>query len=132
MMDAAVLAASAVGVLAPYLVEGGKEAAKTMGKEAAAAGLQLLGWLRERLTGAGGEALGDVEKEPADADAQAALRVQVKKLLEREPALAAELERLVSEAEKERPAGVTQSNVQAGDQNRAANVSGSGNAVNVS
>ncbi len=58
--------------------------------------------------------------------------MQVKKLLEREPALAAELERLVSEAEKERPAGVTQSNVQAGDQNRAANVSGSGNAVNVS
>ena len=46
--------------------------------------------------------------------------------------IAAELERLVGEAEKERPAGVTQSNVQAGDQNRAANVSGSGNAVNVS
>jgi hypothetical protein len=64
MIEIGPLAASAVAALAPYLVEGGKEFAKTVGKEAAGGGLRLLGWLRERLAGAGREALEDVEKAP--------------------------------------------------------------------
>ena len=129
MIEIGALAASAVAALAPYLVEGGKEFAKTVGKEAAGGGLRLLGWLRERLAGAGREALEDVEKAPGDEDTRGALRVQVRKLLEREPGLAGELEALVAAAREGAPAGVAQSVSQVGDGNVGANISGSGNSV---
>lgn len=129
MMDPASLATAAVAVLSPYLVEGGKEMAKTVGKEAATGGLKLLGWLKGRLTGAGAEALAEVEQAPADQDAQGALRLQVRKLLEREPGLQEELRGLLATI----PATLTGQKIeQVGDQNRAAAVAGQGHTVTVS
>jgi hypothetical protein len=98
MIEASVLAASAVGALAPCLVD-------EDGKEAAGAGLRLLEWLRGKLTGGeGAGALEEVAKAPGDAAAQAALRVQITKLLEREPELAGELGRLVWDVQNEEEA----------------------------
>jgi hypothetical protein len=117
--DAGVLASSTVGALALYLAEGGKDAAKTVGKGTTDAGLRLLGWLRERLASGGVEALDDIERAPANADTQAMVRVQITKLLEHEPGLAGELGRLVWGVQNESEKWVLQSNVQVGDRNRA-------------
>lgn len=129
MTDPASLAVAAVAALGPYFLAGATEAAKTVGKEAASGGLQVLGWLRSKLIGAGAEALVDTEKAPQDADAQAGLRVQVGKLLEGDPKLADELAGLLAKVE-----GGTkvQRIMEEGDNNRAVVVDGSGNTVNVS
>ena len=129
MTDPASVAAATVALLSPYLVTGATEAAKTVGKEAATGALQIVGWLRSKLIGAGVEALAEVEKAPQDADAQAVLRVQVRKLLEGEPKLADELAALLAQAPA--PAKVMQVR-QDGSDNRAAVVDGAGNTVSVS
>ena len=64
-----------------------------------------------------------------DADAQGALRLQIRKLLEREPGLAGELETLQAEVPA---ADEAQSINQIGDRNRAAMVKGTGNTTTVS
>jgi hypothetical protein len=89
------LAAAAVGFLVPYLTEAGKEAAKTVGKETAGAGIKLLGWLRDKVTGRAKEALEDLEKQPDSAENQADLRKQLAKLLEQQPDLAEQLRLLL-------------------------------------
>src|SRR3954469_2905008 len=89
------LAAAAVSLLAPYLTEAGKEAAKTIGKETASAGPRLLGWMHEKLSGRAKEALEDLEKTPSSEDNQADLRKQFTKLLEAQPDLQAELQALL-------------------------------------
>lgn len=127
MSDPAGLATTAVAVLSPYLAAGGTEAAKALGKEAAAGGVKLLGWLRGRLTGSGAEALAEVEAAPRDVDAQGALRIQVRRLLEGDAALASELEVLLASLPEPGP-----SIVQQGDRNRAAVVGGRQNTVSVS
>ena len=92
------LAAAAVGLLSPYLADAGAEAAKTVGKEAAEAGIKLLGWLREKLTGRGKEALAELEEKPGSQLNQDDLRTQLAKLLEKEPDLVPQLQALLSEA----------------------------------
>ena len=129
MTDPATLAAAAVALLSPYLVAGATEAAKTVGKEAATGGLQVLGWLRSKLTGAGAAALAEAEQAPQDTDAQAALRLQVRKLLEGDAALATELAALLAAVPK---AARQQTLTQTGNENRAAVVDGTGNTVSVS
>lgn len=129
MSDPAGLAVTAVAVLGPYLAAGGAEAAKTLGKEAAAGGLKLLGWLRAKLAGSGAEALAEVEAAPQDVDAQGALRLQVRKLLAGDAALAGELEALLASVAQ--PQAGPQI-VQTGDGNRAALVVGQGHKVSVS
>lgn len=129
MIDPGTLAAAAVAALSPYLVEGGKEAAKAAGKETAAGALRLLDWLKGKLTGAGAEVLAEVEKAPQDADAQGALRLQIRKLLEREPALAGELERLLAGLPEPAKQQVLS---QIGNDNHLAAVIGTGNTMNVS
>ena len=69
-----------------------------------------------------------MEKTPQDADAQAALRLQVRKLLEGDGALAGELEALMAAVPK---AGKQQTLTQTGNENRAAVVDGTGNTVSV-
>ena len=59
------VAATVVTLLGPYLTEAGKEAAKAVGKETASAGLKLLGWMRQKLTGRAKEALVDFEQNPS-------------------------------------------------------------------
>lgn len=129
MTDPATVATATVALLSPYFVAGATEAAKTVGKEAAAGALQVLGWLRSKLTGVGVEALAEVEKAPQDADAQAVLRVQVRKLLEGEPKLTDELAALLAKASA---TAKVQKIVQDGNDNRAAVVDGTGNTVSVS
>jgi len=98
------LAAAAVGLLSPYLADAGAEAAKTVGKEAAEAGIKLLGWLREKLTGRGKEALAELEEKPGSQLNQDDLRTQLAKLLEKEPDLVPQLQALLSEARAQEPA----------------------------
>jgi hypothetical protein len=93
------LAAAAVAALLPYLTEAGKEAAKTVGKETAEAGMKLLGWIREKLNDHAQEALDDLVAQPDSEDNQADLRKQVTKLLDQQPQLAFELRPLVSQAQ---------------------------------
>jgi hypothetical protein len=93
------LAAAAVAALLPYLTEAGKEAAKTIGKETAEAGMKLLVWMREKLTGQGKNAFDDLVARPSSEDNQADLRKQLAKLLEAQPQLVSELSPLVSQAQ---------------------------------
>jgi hypothetical protein len=93
------LAAAAVALIAPYLTEAGKEAAKTMGKETAEASLRLLGWMREKLGGRAKEALTELEEKPDSQINQDDLRTQLAKLLTKQPALVPELRTLLSAAQ---------------------------------
>lgn len=94
------IAASAVTFLSPYLAK----AADSIVPKAAE---ELYGALRARLTQkpAAAEALHDLEKAPADADAQAALRLQLKKLLGEDAEFAAQLKGLVEEIDRTAPRG---------------------------
>jgi hypothetical protein len=93
------LAAAAVALIAPYLTEAGKEAAKTTGKETAEASLRLLGWMREKLGGRAKEALTELEEKPDSQINQDDLRTQLAKLLTKQPALVPELRTLLSAAQ---------------------------------
>lgn len=125
----ATMAATAVAAVVPYLVEAGKQGAKKLGEEAAGGAVKLLGWLKARLTPGGQEALAKLEQAPDDADRQAALRVTLKDRLAEAPDLRDELAELLQAIP---PAAIDQRLVQEGDHNRAAQVVGSGNRVNMS
>lgn len=122
------LAVAAVGFLAPYLTEAGKEAAKTVGKETAGAGLKLLGWMREKLTGRAKEALAELEEKPDSQLNQDDLRTQLAKLLEKQPDLVPQLQALLSEA---KPLGdvLTQT---VGEGAKASQIKGDQNTVSIS
>src|SRR4029077_7654215 len=90
------LAAAAVSVIAPYVTEATKEAAKTVGKETTEAGLKLLGWMREKLTARAKEAPTELEEKPDSQLNQDDLRRQLAKLLEKQPELAPQLQELLS------------------------------------
>jgi hypothetical protein len=89
--------AAAVGLLAPSLTEAGKEAAKAIGKEIAEGGFKLLGWMRDKLTGRGKEALQELEEKPDSQLNQDDLRTQLARLLEKQPELVPQLRALVEE-----------------------------------
>ena len=106
-MDAVVpLAGQVVAILAPflpYLVAAGQKVADGAVKELEGKAGQVAQALWERLNPrveakpAAQEAVQDVAASPDDQDAQASLRVQVRKLLSDEPALAEELARVLEE-----------------------------------
>lgn len=100
-MDTAELTSALTGLLAkvlPYLIKGGEtaaeEAGKQLGKEVWEAGKALWARLRAKLDRrpAAQEAAQDVADAPQDTDRQAALRVQLKKLLEADTDFAAWVE----------------------------------------
>jgi hypothetical protein len=122
------LAAAAVGLLTPYLTEAGKEAAKTVGKETAGAGLKLLGWMREKLTGRAKEALSDLEEKPESELNQDDLRTQLAKLLEKQPDLVRQLQELLSKA---KPLGDAMSQT-VGAGAKASQIKGDRNKVSIS
>jgi hypothetical protein len=128
-MDPITLAGAAVALVTPYLAEGGKELAKKVGGEAGAQIVKLYEKVKAKLTGGGGEALADLEKQPNDADSQAALRVQLKKALEADPAFRAELGALVEEIRAKGGEQIIQSANVTGDQNVTTQIAGSGNVV---
>ena len=91
-MSVEILAAAAVALVAPYLVELGKGAAKVVGGEVAR---PVLDWMRAKLGGPAKEALADLEQYPEIEDNLADLRKRLTKALEAEPALADELRALL-------------------------------------
>jgi len=110
-MDITALAQGLVAFLAPFLPyllktgkEAGKEAAKKIGEQFSEDAWErakaLWGKLRPKVEvkPAAQEAVQDVATAPDDADAQAALRLQLKKLLAEDQALAAEVTQLWEEA----------------------------------
>jgi len=100
-MDPIAIATGVLTVLTPFLMEGGKAAAKKAGEALWAA-------LEKRFKGnlVAEEALVDVKAKPQDEDNQAALRKQIRKLAEADAAFKAELERLLAAAEAEAPGSV--------------------------
>ncbi len=113
MPDSSQLIPQLVSFLAPflpYLLQMGEQAAEEAGKKLGADAWErakaLWGRLRPRVESkpALQEAIQDAAAAPQEEDALAALRQQLKKLLAEDPALAAEIARLWSEAQA---AGVT-------------------------
>jgi hypothetical protein len=108
-MDVAPLVAYLAPFL-PYLLKAGESAAGEAGKKFTAAAWEkahtLWGRLKPKVEAkpAAHEAAQDVAQNPADADALAALRLQMKKLLEADENLKKEIAALWQEAEA---AGVT-------------------------
>ena len=105
-MDVQTLAREVVAFLAPflpYLVKAGGEAAKEAGKKFGEAAWEqakaLWGKLHPKVEAkpAAQEAVQDAAAAPQDEDAQAALRLQLKKLLAEDETLAVEVARLVQE-----------------------------------
>lgn len=111
MDSVAPLAGQVVAILAPFLpqlVTAGQKVAEGVGSELGEHGEEIARALWERLAPriearpASKEAAQDAALNPKDADAQAALRVQLRKLLTEDTALAEELTTLLN---KDRPAG---------------------------
>lgn len=124
-MELASLAATISGFLAPvlpYLIKGGEEAAKEVGKKFGAAAWEkakdLWARLRPRLETkpAAQDALQELAQAPEDQAAQGALNLQVRKILAADSGLAQELVRWVKEAQQ---AGV-RITVASGDRSMAA------------
>jgi hypothetical protein len=132
-MDIQALAHWAAGLLAPslpYLLASGQKAAEEIGKEAGGDAWRASKSLWERLRPkiearpAALEAAEDVASTPTDEDALAVLRVQLKKLLTEDEALAAEVARIYEEAKKQ---GVTV--IAAGDRSVAIGGDASGTII---
>jgi hypothetical protein len=100
-MNPATIATAVVTFLIPLLAEGGKATAKK-GGEALVAALER----RFKEKPAAQEALEDVKKDPQDEDLQAALRVQLKKLLAADEAFRAELTQLLEQIKSTSGGGI--------------------------
>lgn len=98
------LAASVVATLSPYLVKAGEEFAKEAGKAALGKIEALYQFLNKRFKNhpAAKEALGDLKKKPDNADMQAALRVQIAKLLTADPSLAKSIQEMLGEIKQDK------------------------------
>lgn len=122
------LAATTVTLLTPVwsaIVDGG---AKELGKTSVAA---IIDSLKARLRSTPAEAaLTDAEKDPKDADTQAALRKELKKAMQNDESLTKFISEWTAQAEAVLGTSVRQSLIITGDNNRTVQVSGSGNNIN--
>lgn len=123
-----VTAAAAVALIAPYLAKMGETAAVKVGEAGAEAAVNVLAWMRRKLTGRAGEALKELEDSPRDEDNQAVLRQQLRKALEADLALAEELRALIPPEMME--SGSMRQDV-SGAGAKAAQVRGSGNTTTI-
>jgi len=98
------LATSVVAALAPYLMKAGEEFAKEAGKAAVNKIGTLYQFLNKRFKNhpSAKEALDDLKAKPDDEDAQAALRVQIKKQLKADPGLAKTIKKLLGEIKQDK------------------------------
>jgi putative heme iron utilization protein len=129
-MDPVTLGGSAVALVAPYLVEGGTELAKKVGGEAGERIVKLYDTVKAKLTGSGAaKDVADFEQAPADQDNQAALRKELKKALEADPAFREELAQLIGEIREKGGERISQIANVTGDHNVTTQIAGSGNVV---
>ena len=124
-MDPATLAAAAVSFVTPYLLDLGKEAAKSAAGES---GKSVWEWIKGKLTtAAGAEAVGDAERDPKDSVNAAALQAALTKALKADPDAAKALADLL------KTSGASLSSQSAnvfGDNNKVGQASG-GSSVNI-
>ena len=104
-MDVALLAKDAIALLVPalpYLVTAGNKAVEEVGKKIGGDALDYAKtlWAKLRAKPALQQAISDVVAAPKDEDAQAQLRLQLKKLLAADTEFASELESILGEAKK--------------------------------
>jgi len=102
-MDPVMLATTAISFLSPDLIKAGEKAAEEIGKRLPDAPAKIWQAIMARFTGkpAAEEAVKDVITHPDDADNQAAFRKELRKALEADSMFAAELERLLGEAQRQ-------------------------------
>lgn len=123
------LATSAVTALVPLLQQAATKGFEKLGESTAGT---LFEKLKNRLTKASAqEALEDLAKEPQDSTNQDLVKGQITKALKEQPEMVAELQAWLKEAGAEVP-GISQVMTVSGNANKLAQVSGSGNAVNIS
>lgn len=125
-MDPVTLAAAAVSFVTPYLLDLGKEAAKSAAGES---GKSVWAWIKGKLVSpAGAEAVGDVERDPKDPTNAQALQATLTKALKADPDAAKALADLL------KASGASLSSQSAnvlGDNNKIGQASG-GSSVNIS
>jgi hypothetical protein len=97
------LATTAVALLSPYLVKAGEKAAEKIGEKMPEAVSKLWNTITAKFKGnpAAETAVNDLVAKPDDEDNQAAFRKELRKLLEAEPAFAAELGGLLDKVQHE-------------------------------
>lgn len=122
------LASGVVAVLAPYLAKAGEEFAKEVGKAASSKMGDLYQAVKARLHGhpAAAEALTDLEATPDDEDAQAALRLQLKKQMEADRAFADTLRRLLEEIGRDEQMATFLTQVYGGEVGKIINIGQAG------
>jgi hypothetical protein len=124
-MDPVTLAAAAVSFVTPYLLDLGKEAAKSAAGES---GKSVWAWIKGKLVSpAGAEAVGDAERDPKDPTNAQALQVALTKALKADAGAAKALEDLL------KTSGASLSSQTAnvlGDNNKVGQASG-GSSVNI-
>jgi hypothetical protein len=124
-MDPVTLAAAAVSFVTPYLLDLGKEAAKSAAKES---GKSVWDWIKGKLTSpSGAEAVSDAESNPKDQTNAQALQLALTKALKADPDAAKALEDLL------KTSGASMSSQTAnvlGDFNKVGQASG-GSSVNI-
>jgi hypothetical protein len=124
-MDPVTLAAAAVSFVTPYLLDLGKEAAKSAAKES---GKSVWDWIKGKLTSAAGaEAVGDAERDPKDPTNAQALQAALTKALDADPDAAKALEDLLK---KSGASLSSQTSNVVGDNNKVGQASG-GSSVNI-
>jgi hypothetical protein len=130
-MDPSTIATTAVACLTPYLVEGGKAAAKKVGGAVGEKVMKLYDTLKAKLIHTPAcEALADLESAPKDADLQATMRVQLKKTLEANAPLRDELAALLQDIAPSN-AGIRQEANITGDQNITPQIAGDSNTITI-
>jgi hypothetical protein len=129
MTDLTTMARDAVAALAPMLAVATDAGVKELGKSAVASVVDAF----KRKFGAAGPAkaaVDDLVQNPTDTDMQAALRVQLRKLLEADPVLVQDLQDWLAKAKKEtQSAGITQTANTRGNHNTVIQITGSGHTV---
>ena len=101
-MDVALLAKDVVGFLVPflpYLIKGAESAAGEIGKEFGRDAVERARMLWKKIQAesnqTAGLALAEAARTPNDSDAQAVMRLNIKRLLEEDPSLADEVRKLM-------------------------------------
>jgi hypothetical protein len=102
-MDSATLATTVVAFLAPYLVKAGEKAVEEVGKKLPDLAGNMWNAITARFKNnpAADEAVQDFAAKPDDQLNQSAFANQLRKILEAQPAFAAELVRLIDGAQRE-------------------------------